>query len=88
MNERQETVTTASTSTAQRGISSLGALRIVDAKEWERKIRRAMKSADGRVPAAAEELKVSARHLWRWLAEDTFKDLERAPEGNPPASGK
>jgi hypothetical protein len=63
------------------GISQMGALRVADPKEFERRLRLAMKAADGRLPDAAEELGVSARQLSRWLAE--FPEVDRAPAHRP-----
>jgi hypothetical protein len=62
-------------------ISQVGALKIADPARWEVLVRREMKRADGRIPAAAESLGVSVRQLHRWLAE--LPDIERAPPGRP-----
>lgn len=63
------------------GISRLGALRIADNARWANEIRSAMRAAAGRVPAAAEALGVSARQLFRFLADDALADIPRAPAG-------
>lgn len=64
---------------APRRLSELGALRVVDAEKWAKQVRQAMKRNEGRVPDAANELGVSTRTLFRWLAEDRLlKDVERA----------
>jgi hypothetical protein len=62
-------------------ITPTGALRIVDPAKWEALVRREMKRADGRIPAAAEALGVSGRQLRRWL--DELPDIDRAPPGRP-----
>jgi hypothetical protein len=64
-------------------ISMLGALRHVNPREWERRIRVAMRAAAGRIPAAAEQLGVSKRQLFRWLGLPQFADLERVEHGLP-----
>lgn len=66
---------------APRRISPLGALRILDPEKWERAVRKAMVDADGRIPDAAEALGVSLRQMYRWLADERFAGLERAPVG-------
>jgi transcriptional regulator with PAS, ATPase and Fis domain len=66
-----------------RQVHRLGALRLVDPTAWATEIRETMKKHDGRVPAAAAELKVSPRQLWRWLANQMLADVQRAREGNP-----
>jgi transcriptional regulator with PAS, ATPase and Fis domain len=64
---------------APRRLSELGALRVVDAERWAKQVRQAMNRNAGRVPDAANELGVSPRTLFRWLAEDRLlKDVERA----------
>jgi ActR/RegA family two-component response regulator len=65
----------------------LTALRVVDAKKWASKIRRAMTAAEGRIPDAAEALGVHERTLYRWLdaTDDAgapiFGDVTRAAVG-------
>lgn len=63
------------------GLTTLGALRRVDPDKWERTVRRAMKSHDGRVEDAAEDLGVSTRTLYSWLRDERFADVPRAPSG-------
>lgn len=50
-----------------RGLHPMGALRVSDPQEWERRIREAMDAADGDVEEAAKIIGVSRRHLYRWL---------------------
>lgn len=64
-------------------MSKLGALRYLNPEEWERTIRKAMESSDGRVPEAAENLGVSSKQLWRMLKDPRLADIERARTGNP-----
>jgi len=64
-------------------VSELTALRIVDPKAWEARIRAAMKAADGRTTEAAEALGISVRQLYRVLDEPLFRDVVRARRGRP-----
>jgi hypothetical protein len=52
------------------GISALGALRIANPAEWERRIREALDAEDGKVPEAAVLLGCSTRQLYRWLGKE------------------
>jgi hypothetical protein len=67
-----------------RRLSPLGALRVVDADKWARAVRKAMREAQGRVPAAAEALGVSTRQLFRWLDDPRLQGIERAAQGTRP----
>lgn len=61
-------------------MTRLGALRVVDPKQWEREIRAAMRDTPT-IQAAADKLEVSKRQLQRWL--DELPAIERPPEGRP-----
>ncbi len=62
-----------------RRLSPLGGLKAYDPDAWAKKIRAAMKDADGRVPDAAEALEISVRQLFRWLEDPLLKGAKRAP---------
>jgi ActR/RegA family two-component response regulator len=69
-----------------KGLTVLGALRLVDPARWEEKIRFAMMKHSGDVYAAAKELEVSGRQLFRILERPLFRDVERKPVGKPAKS--
>ncbi|GAC1475590.1 MAG: hypothetical protein PVSMB8_00270 [Vulcanimicrobiaceae bacterium] len=52
------------------GLTSMGALRMVDVKEWRKKVVEALKRSNGNRRIAADALGVSWRTLMRWLEED------------------
>lgn len=68
----------------QRRISPLGAERKLDPTAWAATIRKAMGKADGDVHAAAAELEVHPRTLWRWLGDPLLDDVPRKSVGAPP----
>lgn len=68
-------------------MTQIGALKIANPAMWERRIRDAMRDAGGSIPKAAENLGVSQRMLFRWLADPFLADVPRRAEGRPPANG-
>ena len=65
------------------GITELGALRRFDPEKYERKIRDAMKKAEGDVHVAAEMLGVASQTLFQHLHDERFADVARKPKGRP-----
>ena len=68
-----------------RGMTELGALRVVDSAKWARTVKRALKAHGGRTADAAEELGISVRQLFRWLGDPLLADVKRLPAGRRPA---
>jgi transcriptional regulator of acetoin/glycerol metabolism len=62
-------------------LSPSGGLRAALAREREKAVRAAMKTAKGRIDVAAKALGISRRQLFRVLAEPAFADVQRAPTG-------
>ena len=53
----------------------LSALAVVDPPRWSAEIRGALVKHQGNVAKSADELGVSVRQLWRWIAKNpTFLD--------------
>jgi hypothetical protein len=66
---------------ARPGLSTLGALRVLDREAWVARVTDAMREAGGRRADAAALLGVSSRQLARWLAEPDLEDVPRVPRG-------
>lgn len=64
-------------------MTRMGALKIADPEGWKKAIVTAMAKAGGRVDDAARSLEVSSRQLFRWLALDELKGVERVENGLP-----
>lgn len=62
-------------------MTQIGALKLLNPKEWQKRIESAMSEAGGRVGDAAQSLDVSARQLFRWLALPELSHIERVPVG-------
>lgn len=57
-----------------RRLTELGALRLLKPEDWAKRVRRAVREADGYLEPAAESLEVSVRTLQRWLEDDLLAD--------------
>jgi hypothetical protein len=72
-----------------RNLTELGALRVLKPDEWAKRIRRAVKDADGSLDDASAALGISRRTLQRWLASDErlaeARDRVAGRIGRPPA---
>lgn len=69
------------------GAKDLSSLRRLFPNEWASYIKKEMAEHGGRIPATAASLGVSVRLLYKWLTEEAFADVKRAPEGRPPLEG-
>jgi Meiotically up-regulated gene 113 len=69
-----------------RNLSPLGLLRLNDPDAWERRVRAALTEAAGSPTDAARILGISRPQMFRWMRDERFQNVDRAPPGPRPGA--
>ena len=68
------------------GTSNLGHLRALNPEAWAEQVEAVVAEHDGVLDAAAADLGITRRTLNRWLEDESFAGIMRAPVGRPAGS--